>query len=48
MLTLPTDTVRPASPAGPQRYPDEVTPAEVQILAFVHGARDLTRRRLDR
>ena len=26
----------------------EVTPAEVQILAFVHGARDLTRLRLDR
>lgn len=26
----------------------EVTLAEVQILAFVHGARDLTRLRLDR
>ena len=26
----------------------EVTPVEVQILAFVHGARDLTRLRLDR
>ena len=25
----------------------EVTPAEVQILAFVHGARDLTRLQLD-
>lgn len=27
-----------------QRYrlPYEVTPAEVQVLAFVHGARDLT------
>ena len=25
----------------------EVTPVEVQILAFVHGARDLTRLRLD-
>lgn len=26
----------------------EVTPAEIQILAFVHGARDLTRLQLDR
>ena len=26
----------------------EVTPAEVQILAFVHGARDLTRLERDR
>jgi plasmid stabilization system protein ParE len=26
----------------------EVTPAEVQILAFVHGARDLTRLRINR
>ena len=26
----------------------EVTTVEVQILAFVHGARDLTRLRLDR
>lgn len=26
----------------------EVTPTEVQILAFVHGARDLARVRLDR
>ena len=26
----------------------EVAPAEVQILAFVHGARDLTRLQLDR
>lgn len=25
----------------------EVTPAEVQILAFVHGARDLTRLQLE-
>jgi len=25
----------------------EVTPAEVQILAFLHGARDLTRSRLE-
>ncbi|MBI2218873.1 MAG: type II toxin-antitoxin system RelE/ParE family toxin [Candidatus Rokubacteria bacterium] len=26
----------------------EVTPSEIQILAFVHGARDLTRLPLDR
>ena len=26
----------------------EVTPAEIQILAFVHGARDLTRLRFGR
>ena len=33
-----------------QRYRPiyEVTPVEVQILAFVHGARDLTRLRFDR
>lgn len=26
----------------------EVTPTQVQILAFIHGARDLTRRQLGR
>jgi plasmid stabilization system protein ParE len=26
----------------------EVTPSEIHILAFIHGARDLTRRQLGR
>ena len=32
---------------GRYRLLHEVTPAEVQILAFLHGARDLTRWRLE-